>query len=1216
MSGITLVGWMVLATSVQAGDLDDFCWHEPFASVDRWALQPGWLGNPSTSASVTGDGGIACFGVDEPRLGMKWSASMPAISLAELPYLVVRYRAENLDTDRTDYLVHLDDRMPGTELHALRLCDVVADGQWHVAAVDVTTLTRADAVDRMAVQVQATGEGRARLWLDWIAMMDAAPEGAELIERVPVVPLKPDWIAPLAQAEWKPQPSWLGDPAAERKHHVDRKGETAVFRVDEPQRGMKWSWDLPEPVALEGHRYVSMRYRATGARPVGDYALCVLGKPRSDAPGYMAVIGSAELVCDGRWHTLDADIRHVAAQIPDASALAVQLQASAPDAALEVAHIRLVNARVPTKLADAVDWRPGARFDGFQAVPVAPVAKSRSRSWCSHLRLADWFAESAVTAHGIPFSLVSADADLAATPLRGKSELRFPTDATANEVYLLMLSAFTGEEEPAYGSGKLRAIHDVDRFRLRLEYADGTADECLPMNVATGQFGVVQGPQVVVAAADRSKRLEAVVLADMVKQAAFAVAGVTARTDGDRRFPNALEEGPPLRVKPSGPASSDTTLDVVLDPSGTPILQRLVHNPTGRDLLSEPCPLVALRVDGKPVSAGDLERVDAENIEPSTGFQWYEVRSLDGVRVGISVQIDGDHNLCVTSCVRNDSRQEHTVGLVAPSIGPYRLSDNPDDAFYLVPKRGAALDNRPCSYRERYCGLFPVQFLDTFSPGDGRGLALRTLDVKCLRKHYLMKKEGGTFTVGVEYPERTLKPGDRFQTAPAIVSATDGDWHRGLEAYRRWVRSWYEPLSPRKPWFREVFNFRQRFLWWLDPLYDAQQGQFHLQRAVDEARREFGGIDYLHVFDWGNCGPLGRIYGRTGDHSPYEYLGGREAFREAIAGVQAQGVPVGLYIEGYLLQERGKLGQQFGRKWQLVGPDGKGRYWPDSTEMFVCPAVSPWREVQASTYATKVEELDVDGMYLDQFGFAGSGKDCWASDHGHEVPSYAVQSERDTTRMVRGRIESVKQGVALYTEETPVDVTSQYQDGSFTYAMNTSQRTPTRVPLNVVRFAIPSFKTIEILYCDKPTGSWATGVGWVFFNGEAIWLEGPATEWFEPETRACIRRCYRILHKHRDAFTALEPVPLVPTELGGVFANAFPAQGKTVYTLYNARHRTVRGPVLRLQHAEGAAYYDEWHERPAEVRLDGADAVVSLELGPHGVGCLAVEPESRPARSE
>ncbi|MFH1921148.1 MAG: DUF6259 domain-containing protein, partial [Planctomycetota bacterium] len=542
-----------------------------------------------------------------------------------------------------------------------------------------------------------------------------------------------------------------------------------------------------------------------------------------------------------------------------------------------------------------------------------------------------------------------------------------------------------------------------------------------------------------------------------------------------------------------------------------------------------------------------------------------------------------------------------------PSIGPYRLGEKADDAYYLVPKRGAALDNRPCSYRQRYCGLFPVQFLDTFSPADGRGLALRTLDTECLQKLYLLKKEAGSFTLGVEYPEMKLKPGERFTTAPAILSATDGDLRRGFQAYRGWVNSWYEPLSPRKPWFREVFNFRQRFLWWLDPLYNAEQGEIQLERAVDEARREFGGIDYLHLFDWGNCGPLGRIYGRTGDHSPYEYLGGREALREAIAGIQAQGVPVGLYIEGYLLQERGRLGQEFGPKWQLVGSDHKGLYWPESTEMFVCPAVPAWREVQASTYATKVEELDVDGMYLDQFGFTGSGKDCWSSEHGHDVPSYAVASERETTRIVRERIEGVKRGVALYTEESPVDVTSQYQDGSFTYAMNAAQRTETRVPLNLFRFAVPGFKTIEILYCDKPTGSWATGVKWVFFNGEAIWLEGPAAEWFEPETREAIRRCHRILREHGDAFAGDEPTPLVPTEMGGVFANAFSTPGKTVYTLYNSRHRTVRGTVLRLRHVDGATYHDAWHERPADFTLDGPDAIVRLEIGPNDVGCVVVE---------
>ena len=48
------------------------------------------------------------------------------------------------------------------------------------------------------------------------------------------------------------------------------------------------------------------------------------------------------------------------------------------------------------------------------------------------------------------------------------------------------------------------------------------------------------------------------------------------------------------------------------------------------------------------------------------------------------------------------------------------------------------------------------------------------------------------------------------------------------------------------------------------------------------------------------------------------------------------------------------------------------------------------REVQASTYAAKVQELRVDGMYLDEFGFAGVNQDCWSPEHGHKVPSYAV----------------------------------------------------------------------------------------------------------------------------------------------------------------------------------------------------------------------------------
>ena len=72
---------------------------------------------------------------------------------------------------------------------------------------------------------------------------------------------------------------------------------------------MKWSWDLPGPVSLAGHRFVALRYRTKGWRPYSDYAVCLLGKPADkDDPGYTALVPAEDLVSDGRWHTLNLDV--------------------------------------------------------------------------------------------------------------------------------------------------------------------------------------------------------------------------------------------------------------------------------------------------------------------------------------------------------------------------------------------------------------------------------------------------------------------------------------------------------------------------------------------------------------------------------------------------------------------------------------------------------------------------------------------------------------------------------------------------------------------------------------------------------------------------------------------------------------------------------------------------------------------------------------------
>ncbi len=259
---------ILLFLSVGFGNLtfgaewDDFGWRAECRDAAAWTRQPGWLGNTSPSAGVKSDDGSLCFRVDESSRGMKWSLATPAIALDETPWLVVRYRAENVDAHGADYFVYVNDHHPDRQLNPLRLCDVVADGRWHVAAIDLSTLTEAESVDGIAVQVQAGAAGKAAVWLGGIGLWPTAPEGAEVIQRGKPLPTLPDWIAPLSEAPWMAQRSWLANPAPEHGQSVERPKDTTLFRVRAAGQGMKWSWNLPAPVMAA---FICVEYSALRA---------------------------------------------------------------------------------------------------------------------------------------------------------------------------------------------------------------------------------------------------------------------------------------------------------------------------------------------------------------------------------------------------------------------------------------------------------------------------------------------------------------------------------------------------------------------------------------------------------------------------------------------------------------------------------------------------------------------------------------------------------------------------------------------------------------------------------------------------------------------------------------------------------------------------------------------------------------------------------------
>ena len=1199
-------------------------WREDFASAERWNAEPSWLPNACPAATLTTDGEAACFAVPVKGQGMKWRRPLDSLWIGQNHFLVVRYRAEGLRTDSSNYFVYVDDGGKN-ETRPIRLEDIVADGQWRTIGIDLDGIAESDTLEAVAIQVQAVGDEGAEVWLDDLRFCERLPDDTTEITRGERRAPRPPWRADLADAHWEAQPSWLTNDA--ERHSVVRTRESTVFRVDDPARGMKWSWFFGEEIELTGHRYVAMRYRADGTVAHSDYALCVLATAKPDGRSYTAVIGPGDLRHDGRWHTVTLPLAETAGMFPKIKGLAIQAQAGAAGSGrLDVASISFVEDSEPVAARDFLSCGPVGDTDGFTPMPLGPAdVTMESVMEAMHVAPADWPYGEQIAVDGVPFLMPAQGERVWATGLTQKGELRLTAAVECSQVFLLVAAMLRGREEDVYGRDRLISeIREVDRFRLRLEYADGSSEVCFPYNCSGRAFALADGASVLCAFADPGKALRCVALYDSTDRAAFAVLAVSARTGGERLFGHAAEEWPLVRPKGAREVAEQPTRVkregdmLVVDSAGfhaeialTP-LPRVVAltNHLGEDSVLDPStedPLYAVSVEGETVPSESFG-LRACHVDAGGAARLEYVTSRPpSVHLNVQVVVGKPSELAFDASVENAGPRALRIGLTGPNLGPFVLGGDLRSNHYVFPKSGWHYHDRPCSLRARYGGRFPVQFMATVNPEAGSGLYLRTEDQEGVMRDYLLEKRADGMRLGLDYPDQAIEPGVRLRTVRTVLGVSGGDWHTAYDAYVGWVRTWYRPLAQRQKWFREVFNFRQRFLWSHDPLCDRETGEFRLDRALDEMEQHFGGVEYVHLFDWGYCGPYGRIYGRTGDHSPYDYIkGGKAALKRGIEAIQARGIPVGLYIEGYLLQEKGRLGQAHGKAWQLVNRRGEGVYWPDSTEMMTCPWESAWREVQAGTYATKVEELDVNGMYLDQFGFANTGKDCWSTEHGHPLPGYAVLGEKGLSTLVRRRVEAVKAGVALYSEEAPCDVNSQVQDGSFTYHMRSCRTSRPWAPVHLFRFAVPSFKTFEILVCDRPTGSWAEGVKWVFFNGEGIWIEGPAEEWFRPETRAAIRACHGILRAHKDAFTSDEPVPLVETEMAGVYANLFPCPDgrKAVYTLYNARHRSVTGPVLAIPTRPNARYRDLWNGADVTPRRGNGHDVLELTLEPRDVGCV------------
>jgi len=119
--------------------------------------RPSWT-QGSSQYAFRQDNGVGVFEASDPFKGMKWTLGNQ-IDLRQWPVLRVRYRATRVNTESADYAVWLN--TGGRGAIALRLCDLIADGQWHVAATDTRLAGYARTAGGLAVQVTGDRRGRA-----------------------------------------------------------------------------------------------------------------------------------------------------------------------------------------------------------------------------------------------------------------------------------------------------------------------------------------------------------------------------------------------------------------------------------------------------------------------------------------------------------------------------------------------------------------------------------------------------------------------------------------------------------------------------------------------------------------------------------------------------------------------------------------------------------------------------------------------------------------------------------------------------------------------------------------------------------------------------------------------------------------------------------------------------------------------------------------------
>jgi hypothetical protein len=272
-------------------------------------------------------------------------------------------------------------------------------------------------------------------------------------------------------------------------------------------------------------------------------------------------------------------------------------------------------------------------------------------------------------------------------------------------------------------------------------------------------------------------------------------------------------------------------------------------------------------------------------------------------------------------------------------------------------------------------------------------------------------------------------PRETIELPNIVIEPYIGDWHRGIDIYRRWRATWYKE-APSPEWVHEVHSWQQIQIGSTED--DLRTSFRDLPKRASQLAKH--GIKALQLVGW-NKG--GQDRGNP-SHDPDERLGTWEDLRLAISEIEKLGVRVILFNKFVWADVTGPDYASFLDS-AAVDPYGMPYYHPgyeyqtpvqwmsinNRRFMVACLHDPAWISLCQREFEKSLS-LGASGILYDEAFHHYAATHCFSRTHGHRCPATLASADLKLGQMFQEFLRQRNRSNFLLSAEAPFDLQHQH----------------------------------------------------------------------------------------------------------------------------------------------------------------------------------------------